>query len=397
MHKEKMLYGKNIVIGVTGGIAAYKACELVSSLKKLGAEVNVIMTRSACEFVTPKTFEILSKNAVATDMFAPHDFDVKHISLAKKADLFVVAPATANIIGKIAGGIADDMLSTVIMATAAPKIIAPAMNTGMYNNVFFQKNLSALKAEGYTVVEPESGRLACGDEGKGRLAPVETILDAIKTALGTKEDYKGKKVLITAGGTSEKIDAVRSITNRSSGKTGVALACAAIRRGAEVTLILGTHTAEVPPYINTVHAETADKMYDEVLSRVSRSDIIIKAAAVGDYKILNAADKKIKDKELTLKLVKNKDIAQAVGKIKSDKKLVIFCAEAENISDAAHKKIKDKNADMVVANDISEKGCGFEGDTNKVIIIPKNGIVRQTELISKTTLADIILDETLKL
>lgn len=392
-----MLHGKNIVVGVTGGIAAYKACEIVSALKKEGAEINVIMTKSATEFVAPKTFEILSKNAVSADMFAPYDFDVEHISLAKKADVFVVVPATANIIGKIAGGIADDMLSTTIMATSAPKIIAPAMNTGMYNNVFFQKNLTALKKEGYIIIEPECGRLACGDEGKGRLAAIDKILAATKDALGAKEDYKGKRVLITAGGTAEKIDAVRNITNRSSGKTGLALAEAALRRGAEVTLILGTHSVSVPAYIKTVNALTAEDMAREVLCRVAQNDIIIKSAAVGDYKVKNESDKKIKEKEPVLQLVKNADIAKEVGRIKGDKKLVVFCAEAENLLESARKKLADKNADLVVANNIAEEGCGFDGDTNKAFIAGKNGQILDTKLISKNILADIVLDEILKL
>lgn len=391
------LEGKKVLFGVTGGIAAYKALEVISMLKKSGAEVKVIMTKSACEFVLPLSFQTISQNMVATDMFEePKAWEVRHISLATWADVAVVAPATANICGKLANGIADDMLSTTLMACKATKIIAPAMNTGMYENPVVQRNIETLKDLGVKFVEPETGLLACGDTGKGRLAKVEDIYEKIcEELLFPNKDFFGKKMVVTAGGTIEKIDPVRYITNHSSGKMGIAIARAAAMRGAEVTLIYGNCTTELPKNTNNVKVSSARDMYDAVLISAEDADIIIKAAAVADYRPRNVAHNKIKKDEVTsIELVSNPDILAELGKKYSGKKtLVGFCMETENLIENATAKLKRKGLDLIAANSLNEEGAGFKGDTNKITLIDKLGNCTETELKDKFDIANIILDK----
>ncbi len=388
-----MFDGKKIVLGVTGGIAAYKACALVSLLRKKGAEIDVIMTKNATEFVAPLSFETLSGRPVTVDTFSRRTpWEVEHIALAKKADAFVVAPATANFIGKYACGIADDMLTTTVMATKAPVLVVPAMNTGMYESPAVTDNIATLKKRGVSVMEAASGWLACGDVGKGKMPEPEDILFEIEKLLQKKKDFAGKKVVVTAGATIEKIDPVRFITNFSSGKMGVAIAEKAYFRGADVTLILGRHSVSVPNGIKTVSVDTTEDMYNAVMESFGEADLIIKSAAPCDYRPWIFAENKIKSKELAVSFIKNKDIAAEVGKIKGDKKLVVFSAETENLLENAKGKLLKKNADLVVANDVTAKGAGFMTDTNKVYILNRNGIVAETGVISKSEVADVILD-----
>lgn len=388
---------KTVVLGVTGGIAVYKACDLVSSLRKLGIEVHVIMTKSASEFVTPMTFQTMSQNFVTLDMFEePKTWDVEHIALAKKADVFVVAPATANIIGKMANGIADDMLSTTLMATRAPILVAPAMNTNMYSHPLTQENINKLERLGYKFVEPASGRLACGDEGKGKLAPVEEILKEILKLLNPRQkDLEGKKVLITAGPTMESLDPVRFLTNRSSGKMGYAIAKAAVARGAKVTLVSGK-TNQTPPVglDQFIPIESAVDMYNAVMENLESSDIIIKSAAVADYRPKNVSDKKIKktDGDLVIELERNPDILMEVGKKKGSKVLVGFAAETNDLIENASKKVQKKNLDFIVANDLTKEGAGFGVDTNIVKILHREGRIEELPIMEKEALADEILD-----
>lgn len=389
---------KRVLLGVTGGIAAYKAAQLTSALVSSGLDVVVIMTDSATEFVTPLTFETLSKNRVITDMFSREfPYEVKHVSLAKSSDLVLIAPATANFIGKIANGIADDMLTTTYMASKAIKVICPAMNDAMYSDEAFRRNMDKLHTLGALFVEPECGRLACGDEGMGRLASPEKILSFVLELLNVKPDYLGKRVLVTAGATAESIDGIRFLSNRSSGKMGIALADAAYLRGAAVTLVAARTTAPLPEYINTVRVETTNEMYQAVLSRVPDNDIIIKAAAPADYMPESTAANKLKDEKLMLSLIKTKDIAKAVGQIKGNKKLVVFCAETERLVENAKQKLAAKNADMIVANDVTKQGAGFDTDTNIVTIIRAGGAPEESKLMLKTELADIILNKILEL
>ena len=368
---------KNVVIGVSGGIAVYKVLDVVSKLKKLNINVNIIMTKSATQFVTPLSFQSLSQNYVVCDIFDdPKTWDVEHIALAKKADLFLVAPATANIIGKIANGIADDMLTTTIMATNAKIVIAPAMNTNMYKNKILQKNIKTLKDLGYHFIDPDSGRLACGDIGEGKLANTDKIVDEVVKILYKENDLEGKKILITAGPTIESIDPMRYITNRSTGKMGYNIAIEAIKRGAKVTLISGPTNLEVPKGLHKfIQIESAKQMYDEVITNLDDNDVIIKSAAVADYKPANYYDKKIKksDDDLYLKLERNKDIAKEIGKLKKDKILVGFAAETDDIIENAKSKVIKKNMDFIVANDLTKEGAGFSVDTNIVKIIDKEG------------------------
>ncbi len=390
-----MLSNVNIVLGVTGGIACYKACEIVSRLKKLGAGVDVIMTKNATEFVQPLTFESLSARPVTVDMFAPKKkFEVEHISLAKKADLCIIAPATADVIAKIAEGIADDMLTTTVLAMKCPILIAPAMNTNMYENKITQKHIKDLKDRGFIFIDPVSGRLACGDKGVGKMAEPIDIVQKILEVLIPNQDFKGKKVLITAGATREPIDGVRFITNKSSGKMGLEIAKAVIKRGGSVKLVKGRTSVDIPQYIqDIVPVETTQQVYEAGMDAYKDSDIIIKAAAPSDYKLKHKFDNKIKDEELTLSLVKNPDIAKEVGKVKGDRKLVIFCAETTDLIDNALKKIKSKNADLVVANDVTKEGAGFDVDTNIVTICTKDGQVHPYDKMLKREVANVILDE----
>lgn len=389
------LTNKNVVIGVTGGIAAYKALDVVSRLKKMNANVDVIMTDHATEFVNPTSFQSLSLNRVITDMFKePTYWDIEHIALAKKADIFVVVPATANIIGKIANGIADDMLTTTIMATSAKKLIAPAMNTNMLNNPIVQDNINKLKTLDYQFISTDAGRLACGDVGEGKLADTQAIVERIKYEILKNNKLKGKKVLITAGPTVEKIDPVRFISNRSTGKMGYAIAEIAAQTGAEVTLVSGPTQLKTPLGVKRIDVESADEMYDEVM-KLSDADIIIKTAAVSDYRPKEFKDQKIKkDHEaLTLTLAKNKDILFELGKIKKDQLLVGFAAESQNLEEYALKKLKEKNLDLIVGNDITKKDAGFKSDTNIVTIIDKHGNKQALEKLTKIEIAAILIEK----
>ncbi len=393
-----MLSGKNIVLGVTGGIACYKACDIVSRLVKLGACVDVIMTKNATEFVSPKTFESLSHRQVVVDTFQKIEkFEIEHISLAQKADLFLIAPATYNIIGKIANGIADDMLTTTIAAAKrAIKVICPAMNTNMYTNEICISNLKKLKELGFVQVQPISGRLACGDIGVGKMQEPDVIVKKICELLCGKQDLAGKKVLITCGGTEEAIDAVRVITNHSSGKMGIAICKECKKRGAQVTLVAGKVSVKIPELDKVVGVSTTMQMYDAVLDNSKVADYVIMAAAPSDYRPKQVASNKIKSENLVLELVKNPDIAAAVGKNKMDTKLVIFSAETENLIENAKGKLAKKNADMVVANDVTKEGAGFNVDSNIVTIITKNS-VKDFDKMSKDDVAKIIVDNMLDL
>ncbi len=392
-----MFKDKTVVIGVSGGIAVYKTLDVISRLRKLGVNVNVIMTASAAEFVTPLSFQSLSQNYVVCDMFEdPKTWDVEHISLAKRADVFLIAPATANVIGKMANGIADDMLTTTIMATKAKVLIAPAMNTNMYENPIVQRNINILKELGYNFVDPESGRLACGDTGKGKLATPETIVGEVVKLLSTEQDLKGKSIIVTAGPTMESIDPVRFISNRSSGKMGYAIATQAINRGADVTLISGPTNLTPPQNLKKlIRIESAKDMYDAVIENLDENQVVIKSAAVADYKPKNYFNKKIKksDDDLSIELDRNKDIAYEIGKIKNDKILVGFAAETNDLIENARGKVKKKNLDFIVANDLTKEGAGFGVDTNIVKIIDKEGNITEYPKMKKEEVANVILDK----
>lgn len=373
---------KCVVLGVTGGIAAYKALDIVSALVKKDIDVKVIMTKAATEFVTPLSFQSLSKNQVIVNMFEePKSWEIQHISLAHSADLMLVAPATANIIGKVANGIADDMLSTTIMATKAPVIFALAMNTNMYENKIVQHNIEKLKKFNYEFIEPDSGRLACGDVGKGKLAKTDLITNMILTKLYDKKDMVGKKVVVTAGPTISPIDPVRFITNKSSGKMGYAIAEEARDRGADVTLISGPTELKKPIDIENISVETNEEMYNAVLSRFYEADIIIKAAAVADYKPKKYSHEKIKktDDNLNIEFIKDKDILKELGEIKEKQILVGFAAESNELLLNAKEKLKRKNLDYIVANDITSRDTGFKSDFNKVYILKKDNEIPETE------------------
>lgn len=392
-----MLYGKHIVLGVSGGIAAYKSCELVSRLKKLGADVHVIMTRNAEEFVAPLSFETLSDNKVVRGMFEEREeHDVRHVALAKLADVFVVAPATANVIAKFARGIADDMLTTTWLASDAPKLVAPAMNTAMYDDEATQDNISLLKERGVMFVEPGVGRLACGDTGRGKMAEPADIAERIQEILRPVRDFEGKRVLVTSGATEEYIDGVRVITNHSSGKMGCALAEAAAERGAEVVLVHGRMSVPVPEGVaKAVRVHTTLEMMDAVLAETEAADVIVMAAAPADYRPKETFTSKLKSETLTMEFVKNPDIAKAVGERKGGRKLVVFSAETDSLIDNAKKKVAYKNADLAVANDVTKEGAGFYCDTNIASLVGRNGEVRECGLMTKRELADVILDAVL--
>ncbi|MEG0077548.1 bifunctional phosphopantothenoylcysteine decarboxylase/phosphopantothenate--cysteine ligase CoaBC [Anaerorhabdus sp.] len=386
---------KCVVIGVTGGIAAFKACQLVSNLKKKNYEIHVIMTKNATEFVAPLTFESLSGNRVSVDTFdRSFEYNVQHISLAKKADAFVIAPATANVIAKIVHGIADDMLSTTFLAASCKKIICPAMNTGMLNNPVTVENIEKCKQLAYMIVDAESGMLACGDEGKGKLADVSIIEDAIEYSLYPKP-LQGKKVLVTAGPTQEAIDPVRYITNHSSGKMGYAIAKAARNLGADVLLITGETNLTPCPMIQTIEIKTAKEMFDGVTKYSKDQDCIIKAAAVADYTVIDPATNKIKKKDntLTIELTKTDDILAYLGQNKKAGQILCgFAMETENLIENAKEKCIKKNCDLLVANNLSVDGAGFKTNTNVVTIIRPNEI-KELELMSKEKLAYQILKE----
>jgi len=388
---------KTILLGVTGGIAAYKAVEVVSRLVKLGATVNVIMTRNATMLVQPLTFRYISRNPVAVDTFdEPESWEPQHISLADTADLFVIAPATANIIGKLAHGIADDMLSTTALAVQCPVLIAPAMNCRMYDNPILQENISILQKRGFEFIEPEYGLLACGYEGKGRLADPEKIVERIQQILNVPRDLEGRTVLVTAGPTREALDPVRFISNRSSGKMGYAIAEAASRRGADVTLISGPTTLTPPENVKLVNVESAIQMRDEVISCASQSQIIIMSAAVSDYRPKDFSTQKIKRGEniITIVLEENPDILAELGRDKRDGQILVgFSMETENLIENSRKKLEKKNADFIVANDVSKEGAGFGTDTNMVTLISSSGQIKELPLMSKYDVANAILDE----
>lgn len=389
-----MLKGKEIVLGVTGGIAAYKAVELLRLLTKAGANVHVIMTRGATEFVTPLTFQTLSMNPVSTSLFnLISEREIGHISLASRADLFVIAPATANIIGKLAGGIADDMLTTTIMATKAPVLIAPAMNVNMYQNPVYRENEEKLKGHGYLFVEPATGMLACGWEGEGKLQEPQIIFEEAVAAL-TPKDLAGEQFIVTAGPTREELDPIRFLSNHSSGKMGYAIARSAWRRGARVLLVTGPTCLEAPWGVETVTVGSAGEMREAVLKRVESSSIIVKAAAVADYRPARRVVGKIKKTTdaLTLDLVKNPDILAELGSVKGDRILVGFAAETESLQENAAKKLAEKNLDMVVANDVSQSGAGFNVDTNIARLLYRDGSTEDLPLMGKSALADVILD-----
>ncbi|WP_346887258.1 bifunctional phosphopantothenoylcysteine decarboxylase/phosphopantothenate--cysteine ligase CoaBC [Clostridium sp. UBA1056] len=377
---------KNVVVGVTGGVAVYKALDVISRLKKKDINVDVIMTKSACEFVTPLSFQSLSQNAVIKDMFdEPKVFEIQHISLAKKADVLVVVPATANIIGKVANGIADDMLSTTIMATNAKVIFAPAMNTNMYNNLIVQENIKKLKDYGYEFINPSSGRLACGDVGDGKLADTEEIVEVILSQLHEPKDLIGKKVLVTAGPTRANIDPVRFLTNKSTGKMGYAIAEEARDRGAEVVLISGPTNIKPLVGVRTINVETNEEMLNAVKSEFDSSDIVVKSAAVSDYKPKTYSDKKIKKGpgNLNMELVRDNDILKELGALKKHQILVGFAAESNDVIKNAHIKLEKKNLDYIVANNITESDAGFGTDTNRVTIINRDGKEMSLDNMSK--------------
>ena len=387
--------GKTVVLGVTGGIAAYKACDLVSRLHKKGINIWIIMTEHACEFVQPLTFEVLSGNRVVTDMFN-RDFpwEVEHISLAKAADVFAVVPATANILGKYAHGIADDMLSTTLLATRAPVLFAPAMNTNMYEHPAVQENIATLKQRGCLFVEPASGHLACGDTGKGKLADVETIEQAILDAL-TEKDMEGMHVTVTAGPTREAMDPVRFLSNHSTGKMGYAIARSAKMRGAQVTLITGPVSLAPLDGVHMVPITSACEMREAVMEALPQSDLVIKAAAVGDYRPAQFQDDKIKkhDEDMSISLVRNPDILAEIGENRRDDQVICgFSMETRDLLENSAKKLKKKNCDVIVANNLKVKGAGFAGDTNVVTLLYRDGTVEPLELMEKDSVADILLE-----
>lgn len=384
-----------VVLGVSGGIAAYKALEIVSQLIKKGIEVHVIMTESATKFVTPLSFQSLSQNMVTCDMFTePKAWEIQHISLAEKADVFLVAPATANIIGKVANGIADDMLSTTIMATKAKVIFAPAMNTNMYSNPIVQDNIKKLKSFGYEFIDAAEGRLACGTSGKGKLESPDVIVDRVLMELNEKKDLINKNVLVTAGPTIAPIDPVRFITNRSTGKMGYAIAKEARNRGANVTLVSGPTNLEIPKDIEFVPISTNQEMRQEVMKRFNDSDIVIKSAAVADYKPKNYSEQKIKkgNEDLEISFTRDNDILMELGNNKQKQILVGFAAESQNLKDNAIIKLNKKNLDYIVANDISATDTGFGSEDNKVIILSKSGTEVSLDKMSKEKVASNLFD-----
>jgi phosphopantothenoylcysteine decarboxylase / phosphopantothenate---cysteine ligase len=395
-----MLQGRNIILGVTGGIAAYKAVELLRLLTKAGASVHVIMTDAATEFVTPLTFQTLSGNPVHTEIFnLITEHEIGHISLADRADLFIIAPATANFIGKVAGGIADDLLTTTVMATKAPVLLAPAMNVNMYENPLYRENEEKLKRHGYLFADPVSGYLACGWEGKGKMQDPSLIFEEALAALSTK-DLAGLKFLVTAGPTREEIDPVRYISNHSSGRMGYAIARAARARGAEVTLVSGPVSLCPPQGVTLVDVVSAEEMLREVLTIAGKADVIIKAAAVADYRPATREDQKIKKKSggENIALVKNSDILAELGKAKRPgQTLVGFAAETENLLENASAKLKGKNLDLIVANDVSADGAGFNVETNIVRFIYRDGRSEELPILPKETVARELLDRVLVL
>ncbi|MBO6108602.1 MAG: bifunctional phosphopantothenoylcysteine decarboxylase/phosphopantothenate--cysteine ligase CoaBC [Eubacterium sp.] len=390
-----MLKGKNILIGITGSIAAYKMADAVSTLVKQGCDVYVMMTENAANFINPITFETLTSHKCLVDTFDRNfNYNIEHVALADKADVLMVAPATANVIGKLANGIADDMLTTTAIACRCPKLIAPAMNTGMYDSLVVQDNLKKLKKYDYEIIEPDSGRLACGTTGRGRLAPVDELLEHIYYAVRHEKDMAGKKVLVTAGPTREYFDPVRYITNPSSGRMGYSLAKAAMRRGADVTLVSGPTELSDPVRMKTIRVETAAQMFDAVRDSYSDRDIIIMSAAVADYTPVVYNENKLKKTgdTKTVELKQTTDILAWLGENKGEDMFICgFAMETEELIERARKKLNDKKADMIIANNLNTPGAGFVEDTNVISIITKDG-VKELPLMSKPEAADNILD-----
>lgn len=387
-----LMRGKKILIGVTGSIAAYKILDLISLLRREGAQTKVVMTKAAQEFVSPLSLAVMSENQVLSEEFTASS-SVEHIQLAKEADLFLIAPATANTIAKLAYGLADNLLTEVALAARAPIVICPAMNTNMYLNQATQDNLLVLKKRGFRIIEPEEGKLACGDEGQGRLAEQEKILQTIEEVL-TLKDYEGQNVVVTAGPTREPLDPVRFLSNRSSGKMGYALAEAACYRGAEVTLISGPSNLNPPLGCKLVEVETALEMREAVMNCFPEADVVIKAAAVSDYRPVKKEEKKIKKgaASLELLLVKNPDILEELGRMKTNQILVGFAAETEKVREYAAEKLKEKNLDLIVANEVSRQGIGFEAEDNEVFLVYPDGKITEIPLMSKKEVAFCILD-----
>ena len=372
-----MFKGKNIILGVTSSIAAYKSANVASALVKKGCNVNVLMTENATNFINPLTFEELTKHKCIIDTFDRNvQYNVAHISLAVSADAFIIAPASANVIGKIANGIADDMLTTTVMACKCPVIISPAMNTNMYENPIVQDNLAKLERFGYIIVPPAEGRLACGAIGKGKMPDEQVLLDYLERALSDKQDFKGKRVLVTAGPTQESIDPVRYITNHSSGKMGYAVARQAMLRGAEVTLVSGKVNLPPVPFVKMIYITTAEDMYNAVTAEFENTDIVIKAAAVADFRPKRIADDKLKkaDGMDSIELEPTKDILKELGKNKENRFICGFSMETKNMTENSRKKLENKNLDMIVCNNLKVEGAGFQGDTNVVTVIDKTNI-----------------------
>ena len=399
-----MLEGKTVLLGVTGSIAAYKIAYLASALKKLHAQVHVLMTENATNFINPITFETLTGNKCLVDTFDRNfQFNVEHVALAKRADVFMVAPASANIIGKIAGGIADDMLSTTIMPAKCPKIIAPAMNTGMIENPIVQDNIKKLESYGYEIVESATGYLACGDTGKGKLPDAEVLQDYILKAIAKEKDMAGVRLLVTAGPTREAIDPVRYITNHSTGKMGYAIARQAMLRGADVTLVTGKVEIEPPRFVNVVDITSAQDMYEAVMDRSTEQDVIIKAAAVADYRPAEVAEHKIKkaDGDMSIKLSRTKDILLALGNQRIEKGIQdqIICGfsmETRDLIENSRKKIDSKHIDLIAANNLKVAGAGFGVDTNVLTLITRDSI-SELPMMSKEECADMLLDRIMEM
>lgn len=390
-----MLKGKKIVLAVTGSIAAYKIANLASMLKKQNADVTVLMTENAVNFINPITFETLTGNKCLIDTFDRNfQYNVEHVSLAKETDLVMVAPASANVIGKIVNGIADDMLTTTIMACRCKKIIAPAMNTNMYLNPIVQDNIRKLKQYEMEVVTPDTGHLACGDEGIGKMPSEQVLFDYILRELALKKDMAGKKVLVTAGPTIEKIDPVRFISNHSTGKMGYALAENAMLRGADVTLVTGKTSISPPPFVKVIPVISARDMFEAVAEHMNEQDIIIKSAAVADYRPINPADEKIKKKEgdISIKLERTEDILKYIGEHRKENQFICgFSMETENMVENSRRKLEEKKADMIVANNLKQKGAGFGTDTNIVTFITRDKVLEKS-IMTKKEVAKEILD-----
>ena len=389
-----MLKDKTVVLGVTGGIAAYKAAYLASALKKQHANVHVVMTQHAAEFISPLTFETLTNNRCTVEMFDRNfEYDVKHISLAKAADIMVIAPATANFLAKAANGIADDMLTTVFLAAQCPKLVVPAMNTAMYDNPATQANLERLGSYGVSILEPATGLLACGDEGRGKMPEPDVILEHIIMIAACPKDLSGLKVLVTAGPTQEAIDPVRYITNHSSGKMGYALAKAARMRGAEVVLVSGPTALSFPEGVQVISIKSSLEMHDAVMEHAESSDMIFKAAAVADYTPLTVADQKIKKKDgdMVIELKRTSDILGDIAKIRTDRQIICgFSMETENLIENSRSKLDRKSLDLICANSLRTEGAGFKGDTNVVTVITKNSVTELGKLTKLETAHRII-------